>query len=165
MLAYSNSDSLGKTFESNAATYYSRSRQSLWTKGETSGNRQEFLTARWDCDRDALLFTVRQTGEGACHTGAYSCFGGKRFGFEELYATLAQRIANPSPGSYTARLAAEPAVLREKILEEAGEVADYKDRENLVWELADLSYFMMVLMARNGIAPDEVRNELWRRRK
>jgi len=165
MLAYSNADSLSKSFATGQATYYSRSRKSLWTKGETSGNKQEFVTARWDCDRDSLLFTVRQTGAGACHTGRYSCFDEKRFGFEELYATLCQRIANPSPNSYTAKIAADEKLIKEKLLEEAQEVAEYRDRENLVWELADLSYFMLVLMAKKGITPDEVRDELRRRRK
>ena len=164
MLTYSNAESIRKTFQSKSATYFSRSRQSLWTKGETSGNTQEFLTARWDCDRDALLFTVRQKN-GACHTGEYTCFGEKRFGLDELYSALAQRISDAPPGSYTAKLAADPALLREKLLEEAGEVADFRDRANLVWELADLAYFSMVLMAKHGITPDEVRDELQRRRK
>ncbi|VVB56952.1 Phosphoribosyl-AMP cyclohydrolase [uncultured archaeon] len=165
MLAYSNPESLQKTFATGQATYYSRSRQSLWTKGETSGTRQEFQSARWDCDRDTLLFVVKQTGAGACHTGRYSCFGEQKFGFEELYATLCERMANPTPNSYTAKISANEKLIKEKLLEEAGEVAEYKDRENLVWELADLSYFMLVLMAKKGITPNEVRNELHRRRK
>ncbi len=165
MLAYSSPDSLRKTFSSNQATYYSRSRKNLWTKGETSGNRQEFLNARWDCDRDTLLFTVKQTGEGACHTGAYSCFGEKAFGLDALYSIICERIRNPKAGSYTAKIAADEKLIKEKLLEEAGEVAEYRDRTNLVWELADLAYFMLVLMAKNGITPDEVRDELRRRRK
>ncbi len=164
MLAYSSRESLEATFRTNKATYYSRSRRRLWTKGGTSGNTQEFLRIRYDCDRDALLLTVRQKNF-ACHTGRYSCFGDKGFKLEDLYEVIRGRINSAEPGSYTYRIALDEAALKEKIREEAGEVIGYTDRDNLVWEIADLAYFLLVLMARNGISPAEIVNELWRRRK
>lgn len=164
MMAFSSKESLSKTFESGKANYYSRSRGRIWQKGETSGNFQELVKARYDCDRDTLLFTVRQSGS-ACHNGEYSCFGGKQFGFEELYETIKDRIKGDQAGSYTALLAADEGLLKSKIMEEAGEVVGYKDRRNLVWEVADLAYFVMVLMAKNGITINDVRNELRGRRK
>ncbi len=164
MMAFSSKDSLAKTFESAKASYYSRSRKKLWQKGETSGNFQQLLRARYDCDRDTLLFVVEQAGN-ACHIGEYSCFGQKEFGFADLYGDILDRVQNPREGSYTARLASNQNLLRSKINEEALEVAFYNDRENLVWEIADLAYLVMVLMAKNGVAINEVKNELEGRRK
>jgi len=164
MLAYSSRESIARTFELNRATYYSRSRKEMWTKGETSGNFQTFLKARFDCDCDALLYTVRQKNV-ACHTGAYSCFGDKDFGLDGLYAVVRQKVDNPVEGSYTAAISASETSILDKIAEETAEVIDYKDRQNLVWEIADLSYFLLVLMAKKGITPSEVRAELARRRK
>jgi len=164
MLAYSSKESIVRAFELNSATYYSRSRKEMWTKGETSGNFQEFLKARYDCDCDTLLFTVRQKNV-ACHTGSYSCFGDKDFGLDGLYAVVKQKVDNPIEGSYTAAISASETTILDKIAEETAEVIDYKDRQNLVWEIADLSYFLLVLMAKKGISPQEVRDELSRRRK
>ncbi len=164
MLAYSSGPSLAETFRTRQATYFSRSRNRLWKKGETSGNTQELLKVRYDCDRDSLLFIVKQKG-AACHTGRYSCFGDKDFLLGDLYEVIKDRVANPAEGSYTSRLAADESLIMEKIREESDEVVDYKDRDNLVWELADLTYFMQVLMAKKGITIDDVRNELWRRRR
>ncbi len=164
MMAFSSKGSLSKTFECGRANYYSRSRKKLWQKGETSGSFQQIIKARYDCDRDTLLFTVKQNGK-ACHMGQYSCFGEKESGFGGLYGNLVERIGNPRPGSYTAKLSSDEKLLKSKIKEEAMEVARYKDRENLVWEIADLAYFVMVLMARNGVTIDEVKNELEGRRK
>ena len=164
MLAYSSPQSLELTLSTGKATYYSRSRDELWIKGATSGNFQELLKARYDCDRDSLLFTVDQKQE-ACHKGGYSCFSDREFSLKTLYDVIEYRIKKPSPHSYTSRIASEETKILSKISEEAGEVANYRNRENLVWELADLSYFMLVLMAKKGILPEEVENELWRRRK
>jgi phosphoribosyl-ATP pyrophosphohydrolase/phosphoribosyl-AMP cyclohydrolase len=163
-LAYSSKESLRKTLETNKATFFSRARKQLWTKGETSGNFQDVLQVRYDCDKDALLFTVRQTNV-ACHTGTYSCFGEKDFSIKELYEVILDRLNNPKPGSYTSKILQDERLIKQKILEEAAEVAMYKDRENLVWEIADIAYFLLVLMAKKGILPSEVLNELARRRK
>ncbi len=164
MLGFSSEESLRKALTGGRGIYYSRSRKRLWTKGETSGNVQELLRARYDCDRDALLFTVRQQG-AACHLGGYSCFGDRAFGLSELYGIIRARIENPKRGSYTSRVAADEKSIMAKIREEAGEVVGYRDRDNLVWEIADLTYFLLVLMAKNGIEPSEVRDELWKRRR
>ena len=162
MLAYTSRDSLEKTFETGRMCYYSRSRQALWTKGETSGHTQELLRIRADCDRDALLATVRQQGV-ACHTESYSCFGDRRFGLTELHDVVKERIANPEPGSYTATLTDEK--VREKVMEEALELVEARTRDELVWEAADVLYFVTVLLAREGIHVDDALRELRRRRR
>lgn len=164
MMAFSSKESLRRTFESGKSNYYSRSRKKLWQKGEASGNFQELLKARYDCDRDTLLFTVRQNGK-ACHIGEYSCFGEKEFGFGDLYDAIKERIESQQAGSYTAKLSSDEKLLKSKIREEAAEVACYKDRRNLVWEVADLAYFVMVLMAKNGVTMKDVRSELGGRRR
>lgn len=163
MLAYVSRESLRKTFDSGLMTYFSRSRRALWTKGETSGNRQVLLRLRADCDRDALLATVEQTG-GACHTGSYSCFGAKQFTHEDLYRVIRERLETAPPGSYTAKLK-DDGLLKAKIMEEAQEVIEAQRREDIVWEAADVLYFLTVLLARNDIGVQEVIDELYRRRR
>jgi phosphoribosyl-ATP pyrophosphohydrolase len=164
MMAYSSPESVRKSLEIRKATYFSRSRQELWTKGETSGNYQDLLKISWDCDRDTLLYTVDQTNV-ACHTGTYSCFEDKGFTLDDLYGVLKGRMENPVDGSYTNKLLENESKIMEKIIEESKEVVNYTDRQNLVWEIADLTYFLQVLMVKNGIEPKEITNELWRRRK
>ncbi len=164
MLAYSNKESLKLALRNGKGTYFSRSRNEIWQKGYTSGNPQELLMVRYDCDRDTLLFTVKQKGI-ACHEGRYSCFSDKEFDFEELYDVLVDRLENPKTDSYTSKIITDESKVMEKIKEECEEVMNYKDRENLVWEIADLTYFVMVLMAKKGITIDEIKNELSRRRK
>ena len=164
MLAWSNKESLRKTFRTGKATYFSRSRNELWTKGGTSGNTQEFLKARYDCDRDALIFTVKQENV-ACHLQRYSCFDEKDFTLEDLYEVIRGRVTLPQATSYTSRIAQDETVIKEKIQEEAREVVNYESRSNLIWEIADLTYFVLVLMAKNNISLSEIKNELWGRRK
>jgi len=162
MLAYSNKDSLKEAFKNNKMTYFSRSKNRLWTKGESSNHFQEIIRMRTDCDKDSILCTVKQSGV-ACHTGSYSCFGDKSFSLFELYDVLKDRIDNPKPGSYTAKL--DDKLLREKIMEEAEEVCEAKTKDEVIWEAADVIYFLTVLMAKNNVTYNDVIAELKRRRR
>jgi phosphoribosyl-ATP pyrophosphohydrolase/phosphoribosyl-AMP cyclohydrolase len=131
MLAYSNKDSLKKAFDTGKMTYFSRSRNTLWTKGETSGHLQHLIRMRTDCDRDTILTTVEQTGV-ACHLESYSCFGDKRFSLHELYGAIEERIQTNDPESYSATLTDD--LLREKIMEEAQEIIQAKTKDEIIWE-------------------------------
>lgn len=162
MLAYSSRRSLARTFADGCMWYESRSRGCLWRKGETSGHAQQLLRLRLDCDRDALLATVRQTGV-ACHLGSYSCFGDRRFTLDELQRVVTARLRDPRPESYTASLTA-PQV-RLKLLEEANELAEAVGREEIVWEAADVLYFLTALITGSGVPLADVVNELQRRRR
>lgn len=162
MLAYSSKESLKKTFETGKMWYFSRSRNRLWQKGETSGNVQEMIKIRNDCDSDALLATVRQKGV-ACHLGDYSCFGDRHFSLNELYDVIKDRFAHSKPESYTATLTDKK--VREKLLEEAEEVVIAQSKDEIIWEAADVLYFLTTLLVKSGVAIDDVLNELRRRRR
>lgn len=164
MLAYSTPESLRKTFESGLATYFSRSRQELWTKGMTSGNTQEFQTACFDCDQDALLFKVKQNGN-ACHFDRFSCFEEKEFSIEQLYSVLQSRKAELPEKSFTTKLFKDNFFLKRKIMEEAFEVVNFEQGDGLQWEVADLAYFVLTFMVENGISVQEVVNNLASRAK
>jgi phosphoribosyl-ATP pyrophosphohydrolase/phosphoribosyl-AMP cyclohydrolase len=160
MLAWSTPGSLREALLTRRGVYFSRSRQSLWRKGDTSGHTQDLTRVRYDCDADALLFTVRQTGP-ACHTGRPGCFGGPgRFDLNTLRQVVAARRGADPASSWTARLLADRTLLRAKVREEAAEVCASPHRANLVWELADLLYHATVLMESEGIALEEVEAEL-----
>ncbi|MFX1532666.1 MAG: bifunctional phosphoribosyl-AMP cyclohydrolase/phosphoribosyl-ATP diphosphatase HisIE [Promethearchaeota archaeon] len=163
MLAYSTQETVKRALDTKKGVYFSRSRDNIWIKGETSGNSQELTKVRYDCDRDTLLYTVRQTGE-ACHLNRYSCFGKKSFGFSDLLKIIKERIAYPPPNSYTNKLVSDEKLLLEKIKEESREIVNFTDQQNLIWEIADLSYFILVLMATQGIEIQDIINELWKRR-
>jgi len=163
MLAFSSQDSLTQALVQKRGIYYSRSRKSIWVKGETSGNYQTLYQARYDCDRDALLFIVRQSGD-ACHLPRYSCFGNKEFRLSDLYDIIQDRILNPVADSYTSKISKDEQLVIEKIREESNEVINYTDDKNLAWEIADLVYFILVLMAKKGIKLQDILNELWSRR-
>ncbi len=164
MLAYSSKESLKQTINTRKATYFSRSRNKLWLKGEESGNCQTVKKILFDCDNDSLLFKVEQTGY-ACHTGTYSCFSDGEFSLSILYDLINNRIENFTVSdSYTKKLAEDSKLLLSKIKEESLEVINFTDRENLVWEIADLTYFILVLMAKKGIKLQDILNELWSRR-
>jgi phosphoribosyl-AMP cyclohydrolase / phosphoribosyl-ATP pyrophosphohydrolase len=157
-LAWSSPESLRQAVHTRRGVYHSRSR-GLWTKGETSGNTQDLLRIDLDCDRDALRFTVRQRGAGFCHNDTDTCWGNLN-GLAALERRLAQRAAVAKPGSYTARLLADPDLLRAKLIEEAGELADAGSPAEVTHEAADLLYFLMVAMQRRNIPLREVARAL-----
>ena len=165
MMGYANKEAFEKTFASGKLTFWSRTRNVLWTKGETSGNFLEVVKLRVDCDRDTVLATVIPHG-GVCHTGSWTCFTAEAeeaSSMERLYQIISQRFANPTPGSYTATLTGER--VREKLMEEAEELTEAEDHEEAVWECADLLYFMNVLMYQEGVTWKQVLDELDRRHK
>jgi len=164
MLAYSNRESLKAALKTGKATYFSRSKQNLWVKGQTSGNIQELVNVKYDCDRDTLLYTVEQVGV-ACHTGRYSCFEDKKFNFENLYEVLVERLLKLPETSFTTKLFKDEIFLKRKINEEAFEVLNAKDKDELIWEISDLSYFIMTLMVKYGATLDDIQNHLSSRRK
>ncbi|MCQ2594420.1 MAG: bifunctional phosphoribosyl-AMP cyclohydrolase/phosphoribosyl-ATP diphosphatase HisIE [Treponemataceae bacterium] len=166
MTGFANKEAFEKTIDTKKLTFYSRSRNVLWTKGETSGNYLEVKKLRVDCDRDAVLATVVPHGP-TCHTGAWSCFqtnSDRPYSMEFLYEIISERFANPRPGSYTATLT--PERVREKIMEEAEELTDEAEtREDVIWEFADLFYFLSVLMYQEKITWQDILDELDKRHK
>lgn len=164
MLAYSNKESLKKSLKEGLATYFSRSRQELWTKGLTSGNTQELISAKFDCDQDALLFKVKQKG-AACHTGRYSCFEDKEFCINDLYKLLLDRKAKLPENSYTTKLFKNEFYLQRKIMEEAFESVNYEKGDGLEWEASDLAYHMLTFMALHNVTPQDIVSNLASRTK
>ena len=164
MLAYSNQESLKKTLSEGLATYYSRSRNELWTKGLTSGHTQEVISVKFDCDQDALLFKVKQKGV-ACHTGRYSCFEDRDFCINELYNLLLDRKAKLPEGSYTTKLFQNEFKLQRKIMEEAFESVNFEKGDGLEWEASDLAYHMLTFMAMHNVTPQDIVSNLASRTK
>lgn len=165
MMGYSNQEALEKTFDTGKLTFFSRTRNVLWTKGETSGNFLEVVKLRADCDRDTILATVIPHGP-VCHTGSWNCFSSEaieKSTLERLYGTIQERFANPRPGSYTATL--DSKRVREKIEEESEELCEAEDKDEVIWEAADLLYFVSVLMYKEGVTWKDVCDELDRRHK
>ena len=165
MLGFGSRESFSKTFETKKLTYWSRSRQKLWTKGETSGNYLEVVKMRVDCDRDTVLATVIPHG-GVCHTGSWTCFTSdpeEPSTMGRLYSVIADRFANPKPNSYTATL--DSKRVREKVMEEAEEVCEAEGKDEVTWEVADVMYFLNVLMYKEGVSWKDVFDELDRRHK
>ncbi|HXE81749.1 MAG TPA: phosphoribosyl-ATP diphosphatase [Gemmatimonadales bacterium] len=161
-LVWSSRESLARAVTERRGIYWSRSRQQLWIKGETSGNTQELLRVDLDCDRDALRFTVRQAGAGFCHLERRSCWP-SAFDLIDLEATLADRMARPIAGSGTAKLLADPALLAAKLREEADELGQAESSEDVVRETADVLYMALVALRRGGGTLADVRAELARR--
>lgn len=160
MVAWSTRESLREALALRRGVYWSRSRKRIWRKGDESGHTQRLLGTRYDCDGDTLLFTVEQAGP-ACHTNRATCFGDAApFDLEALGRIIAGRRGRQPSASWTAKLLEDPALLRAKILEEAAEVCEAGERDNLVWELADLFYHTLVLMESRGIRLHEVAAEL-----
>ena len=168
-LACMNRESLGISLERRLTCFWSRSRQELWLKGETSGNYQHIVSVTADCDHDALLVRVHPDGP-ACHLGTASCFenplliGEEAFSLDGLYALLTDRKAQLPEGSYTSYLFQKGI---DKILKKVGEectevivAGKGGERAETVYEIADLAYHVMVLMVEMGIRPEEIRREL-----
>jgi phosphoribosyl-ATP pyrophosphohydrolase/phosphoribosyl-AMP cyclohydrolase len=176
MLAYMNMEALAKTTQTGKMHYFSRERNTLWMKGEESGNWQEMVSLRLDCDMDAILAKVRQKGKGvACHTGERSCFfnpiggEGKRGAdiLAELTSVIKDRKENPSEGSYTNLLMNDMDMLGDKVREEAGELvlaAKGSTEHELVHEAADLLYHMLVLLRAKDVELEQVWDKLDERR-
>ena len=165
MQGFANAEAVRKSFDCGRLTFWSRSRNELWTKGDTSGNVLQVVKMRADCDRDCVLATVLPTGP-ACHTGSWTCFTSaidEKSSMGRLYNVIADRFANPKPGSYTATLDAKR--VREKVEEEAEELCEAEGKEEVIWEAADLLYFVNVLMYKEGVSWKDVYDELDRRHK
>lgn len=170
-LAYMNEESLKISLEKGLTCFYSRSRQELWLKGETSGNYQHIVSITADCDKDALVVVVEKDGP-ACHTGADSCFTHEiyeslelsEFSIDGLYELLQGRKADMPEGSYTTYLFEKGTdKILKKIGEESTEViiaAKADDKRETIYEIADLAYHTMVLMVEKGISLDDIRKEL-----
>ena len=173
-LAYMNQESLAVTIDERRTCFWSRSRQELWRKGETSGNIQRVVSITADCDYDALVVEVIKDGP-ACHTGHESCFfheiylsdDVKKFSWQGLYDLIAGRKENPKEGSYTSYLFDKGL---DKILKKVGEectevvIAGRKeDQAETVYEIADLAYHVMVLMVQAGIKIEDITAELAKR--
>ncbi len=170
-VAYMNKDSLKISIEKKLTCFYSRSRQELWLKGETSGNYQHIVSITADCDNDALVVVVEKDGP-ACHKGTDSCFTNpvwlndqlSEFSLDGLYDLLLDRKETKPEGSYTTYLFQKGI---DKILKKVGEecteviiAAKADDKAETVYELADLAYHAMVLMVQMGISVEDVHREL-----
>ena len=170
-LAYMNKESLQITIDEKRTCFFSRSRQELWRKGETSGNVQHVVSITADCDKDALVVKVEKDGP-ACHTGAESCFFNdlyineekSEFSLRGLYDLLLGRKTERPEGSYTTYLFEKGL---DKILKKVGEecteviiAGKADDKKETIYEIADLAYHVMVLMTQMGITVDEVQQEL-----
>jgi phosphoribosyl-ATP pyrophosphohydrolase/phosphoribosyl-AMP cyclohydrolase len=160
-LVYSSPESIREAVRRRMGIYQSRSR-GLWVKGETSGATQELVRIDLDCDRDSPRFVVRQHGAGFCHEDTRTCWG-EDAGLGRLQRILAQRREQAPPGSYTAKLFADPALLAAKLREEADELNEARERDHVIWEAADVLYFTLARLAREGIDLAEVEAHLDRR--
>jgi len=163
-LVYSSKESLLASLECGRGVYWSRSRNNLWRKGDTSGAYQELVRIEFDCDCDAVRFTVRQRGDPAsfCHLGTRTCWGNSG-GLPHLFQTLQSRKANAPEGSYTKRLFDDKALLRNKLLEEAQEVIEAieeQDPNHVAEEVADLAYFLFTACCAGGATMEDVNRQL-----
>ena len=173
MVAWANEEAYEKMLTTGKTHFWSRSRQKLWMKGETSGNVQNIVSIQTDCDADTLLVKVKQTGN-ACHLDKPSFFDEVLYGstektaaiIPELVRVIHDRKENPKEGSYTNALLNDEDKVLKKVIEEAGEVAiagKGKDRDAQIWEAADLIYHQLVMYEYLGLPMDEVFGKLTRR--
>ncbi|MFZ5989870.1 MAG: bifunctional phosphoribosyl-AMP cyclohydrolase/phosphoribosyl-ATP diphosphatase HisIE [Bacillota bacterium] len=190
MMAYMNEEAFKKSLETGKVHYFSRSRNKLWLKGETSGHFQNIKSINIDCDGDTLLIKVEQV-EAACHTGHYSCFyrelskegveetshkvfdeskvyGDKSRVLQEVYDVIVDRTINPKEGSYTNYLFDKGIdKILKKVGEETAEViiaAKNNDKGEIIYEISDLFYHLFVLMVERGVKLDDIYEELKKRR-
>lgn len=176
MLAWMNQEALQRTLETGETWFWSRSRQEFWHKGATSGHLQQVKAIRYDCDSDAILVTVKQAGDVACHTGERSCFHQVEGSVKappadtlsQVFEVICQRRDQPNPDSYTCKLLAggDNKILK-KIGEESAEVVmAFKDddREAIAGEVADLLYHTLVALAHHNVDIREVYRKLQERR-
>ena len=176
MAAYMNKEALEITLKEKRVCYFSRSRNCLWRKGETSGHIQHLKGLSYDCDADAILLKVDQVGN-ACHTGAYSCFFNKVYEeditdksiINKVYCQIQNRKDNPKEGSYTNYLFNEGLdKILKKVGEESSEViiaAKNKNKDDLIYEICDLIYHSLVIMVNEGVTIDELQSELTKRHR
>ncbi len=177
MLAWMNQAALQKTLETGETWFWSRSRQEYWHKGETSGHLQQLQSIRYDCDSDAILVTVEQLGDVACHTGERSCFhqtDGKILPppadtLSQVFGVICDRRDHPNPESYTCKLLAggDNKILK-KIGEESAEVVmacKDDDAEAIAGEAADLIYHLLVALAHHQVDIKAVYRKLQERRR
>lgn len=170
-VAYMNAESLKITLDEKMTCFFSRSRQELWRKGETSGNRQHIVSVKTDCDKDALVVKVIKDGP-ACHTGAESCFFNllykdndkTDFSIDALYDLIKGRKTQMQEGSYTTYLFTKGIdKIMKKVGEECTEViigAAKNSKEETIYEISDLAYHILVLMVEMGISVNDIRKEL-----
>ena len=170
-LAYMNKESLKISMEKELTCFWSRSRNELWLKGKTSGNYQHIVSITADCDKDALVISVHPDGP-ACHLGTTSCFENpvfeseerKDFSYEQLFELINGRKTNKKDGSYTTYLFEKGLdKILKKIGEESTEViiaAKAQDKNETIYEIADLAYHVMVMMIEAGISLEDIHNEL-----
>lgn len=179
MLAYANKEAIKKTIETGYAHYFSRSRNTIWKKGETSGELQEVLEIRIDCDNDTLIYMIKQQKDIACHTGNRNCFF-RAFDKEKpslmpfeilpfLERLIKDRISNPVENSYTSKLIKEGL---DRIVQKVGEEAiesviafKNQDKKEIAYELADLIYHVLVGIKYSNMSFEDIELELIRRHK
>jgi phosphoribosyl-ATP pyrophosphohydrolase/phosphoribosyl-AMP cyclohydrolase/histidinol dehydrogenase len=161
-------ESIIAALECGRGVYYSRSRQGLWRKGDTSGHYQTLHRLDVDCDGDALRFTVTQRGASDtstaafCHLNTLTCWG-EPCGLRHLEGTLQERLKSAPEGSYTKRLFEDPELLRDKLVEEAQELSEATEPKDVAGELADVLYFAMARAVKAGVSIDDAVAELDRR--
>lgn len=179
MQAYANKEAIKKTLETGYATYFSRSRNSIWVKGETSGNKQKVVKVKVDCDGDSILYLVKDYNV-ACHTGNETCFY-RDINFEEnqkpdayeifhsLYKKILERKETKPEGSYVSKLFEKGS---DKIIQKVGEEAietvialKNKDKDEIIYETADLIFHLIVALANAGVKLEDIQEELLKRYK
>jgi len=167
MLGYQNTEALRRTLANGEVWFFSRSRQTLWRKGETSGNVLRVCALQWDCDQDALLYQAEPAGP-TCHTGEISCFGEGEFSFKKLEKIIHARLSEEGEAqSYTRQLFEDINLNLAKITEEAAEVVQAIEQQEgnnrLANEAADVIYHLMVLLAGQGVSLADVEKVLGER--
>ena len=161
MMAYSSQDSLRAALQQKRGVYYSRSRQQLWAKGDTSGHVQKLVKVDVDCDGDTILFQVEQT-DHACHFDRYSCFPSqsREYSLSYLDSIFDQRLAEADTNSFTQKLFDDQNLQIEKLQEECQELIEATEHNHVRWEAADLLFFTMVMAKAKGVTITEIINDL-----